>query len=44
MRWGHISLKTYTACLLIGAGAWLFVIEAAAASMQVQAYWVYGAQ
>jgi hypothetical protein len=42
MRWGQISIKMYTTCLLLGAGAWLFVIEAAAASMQVQTYWVFG--
>ena len=42
MRWGIISPKMYATCLVVGAGAWLFVIEAAAASMRVQTYWVYG--
>lgn len=42
MRWMMMSPKMYAVGLAIGAGAWLFLIEAAAAGMHVQSQWVYG--
>lgn len=42
MRWGRIPLKMYTACLIVGVSGCLFVVEAAAVSIQVHTHWIFG--
>ena len=38
----RMSLELYTVGLLVGAGAWWFLIEGAAAGMYLQTSWVFG--
>jgi hypothetical protein len=42
MRWGRISVKMYTFCLIVGVSGCLFVVEAAAAGIQVHTHWIFG--
>jgi hypothetical protein len=35
-------MKMYTFCLIVGVSGCLFVVEAAAAGIQVHTHWIFG--